>query len=264
MALSRFSVRSFKRAKNALPARRPSGVRVKNRNCFGSCKVSSPRSVSRCAIRVTFVMPSPPAGPVPARISLRTSCGSSAAITWAIMPPIEKPRRSTCSRPSARMKATASFAIASMVLGVEPLEAPTPRLSKVMTRCWAAMPSTTRGSQLSKHGGQVGEEDHRDAGLRAELAVGEVDTPGGDGAGRCVLVRRDHVAARRYRSSSCGPLVVVAVIVCSSLLKYDRTIIELRREGNVSLDTRRGVWPGTARNTRKRPGGGSSRPPVSV
>jgi hypothetical protein len=29
------------------------------------------------------------------------------------------------------MKATASFAIASMVLGVEPLEAPTPRLSNV-------------------------------------------------------------------------------------------------------------------------------------
>ena len=28
-----------------------------------------------------------PSGPVPARISLRTSCGSSAAITWAIMPP---------------------------------------------------------------------------------------------------------------------------------------------------------------------------------
>jgi len=65
MALSRFSVRSFKRAKNAWPARRPSGVLVKNRNCFGSCKVNSPRSVSRCAIRVTFVMPSPPAGPVP-------------------------------------------------------------------------------------------------------------------------------------------------------------------------------------------------------
>ena len=123
---------------------------MKKRNCFGSCKVSSPRSVSKCASRVTFVIPSPPAGPVPARMTLRTSCGSSAAISWAIMPPIEKPSRSTFSRPRARMKATASCAIASMVLGVEPPEAPTPRLSKVMTRCCAAMPSTTRGSQLSR------------------------------------------------------------------------------------------------------------------
>ena len=48
------------------------------------------------------------------------------------------------------MKATASCAIASMVLGVEPPDAPTPRLSKAMTRCCAAMPSTTRGSQLSR------------------------------------------------------------------------------------------------------------------
>jgi hypothetical protein len=39
-------------------------------------------------MRVTLSMPSPPAGPVPARIILRTSRGSSCAITWAIMPPI--------------------------------------------------------------------------------------------------------------------------------------------------------------------------------
>ena len=31
------------------------------------------------------------------------------------------------------MKVTASLAISSMVVGVAPLEAPTPRLSKVMT-----------------------------------------------------------------------------------------------------------------------------------
>jgi hypothetical protein len=37
------------------------------------------------------------------------------------------------------MKVTASLAISSMVLGVAPLEAPTPRLSKVMTRWLAAM-----------------------------------------------------------------------------------------------------------------------------
>ena len=82
--------------------------------------------VSRFEILVTFLMPSPPAGPVPARISLRTSCGSSCAITWAIMPPVENPKRSTWSKPRARMKVTASLAIAAMVSGVEPVEAPTP------------------------------------------------------------------------------------------------------------------------------------------
>ena len=46
-------------------------------------------------MRVTLSMPSPPAGPVPARIILRTSRGSSSAITWAIIPPIENPKRST-------------------------------------------------------------------------------------------------------------------------------------------------------------------------
>ena len=48
------------------------------------------------------------------------------------------------------MKVTASFAIAWMVFGVVPVEAPTPRLSNAMTRCLAARPSTTRGSQLSR------------------------------------------------------------------------------------------------------------------
>ncbi len=43
--------------------------------------------------------------------------------------------------------------------------------------------------------GQVGEEDDRDTGLRAELAVGEIHATGGDGAGRCVLERRDHLAS---------------------------------------------------------------------
>src|SRR6266540_3046356 len=48
------------------------------------------------------------------------------------------------------MNVTASLAIAWMVSGGLPVEAPTPRLSKVITRCFAAMPSTTRGSQLSR------------------------------------------------------------------------------------------------------------------
>jgi len=47
ITLSRFTVRSCNRARNSLPARRPSAVRVKNRNCFGSCKVTRARTVSR-------------------------------------------------------------------------------------------------------------------------------------------------------------------------------------------------------------------------
>ena len=178
-----------------MPARRPAGVRVKKRNCFGSCKVSSPRRVSRCAIRVTFVIPSPPAGPVPARMTLRTSCGSSAAISWAIMPPIEKPRRSTCSRPSARMKATASLRHRLDGVGrgaARGADAPVVEGDDPVLRGDAVDDS---GVPVVQDGGQVGEEDHRDAGRRAELAVGEVDTADRDRAGRRGRVRRDHVAA---------------------------------------------------------------------
>src|SRR5215208_5920637 len=59
---------------------------------------------------VTLSMPSPPAGPVPARAIFRTSCDSSCAMTCVMKPPRENPRRSTCSKPSARIKATASRA----------------------------------------------------------------------------------------------------------------------------------------------------------
>ncbi len=111
--------------------------------------LSRPRTVSRCESLVTVSMPSPPAGLVPARITLRTKPGSSCAISWAIMPPIENPSRSTCSKPRARMNVSASVAISWIVSGVLLVEAPTPRLSNVIIRCWAAMPSTTRASQLS-------------------------------------------------------------------------------------------------------------------
>src|SRR5439155_18782878 len=49
-------------------------------------------------------------------------------------PPSEKPRRSTCSKPNARMNATASCAMAATEFGVAPSDAPTPRLSKAITR----------------------------------------------------------------------------------------------------------------------------------
>ncbi|KAF0649348.1 hypothetical protein K701_13425 [Streptomyces fradiae ATCC 10745 = DSM 40063] len=49
-----------------------------------------------------------------------------------------------------QMKSTVSRAIASIVSGVEPPDAPTPRLSMVITGRRAASPSTTRGPQLSR------------------------------------------------------------------------------------------------------------------
>jgi hypothetical protein len=48
------------------------------------------------------------------------------------------------------MKAMASLAICSTVLGVLPLDAPTPVLSKAITRRVPARASTSTGSQLSR------------------------------------------------------------------------------------------------------------------
>ncbi len=48
------------------------------------------------------------------------------------------------------MKATASAAIASIVCGTDPPDAPMPRLSNAITCRLAAMPSMTRGSQSSR------------------------------------------------------------------------------------------------------------------
>src|SRR5207237_6879430 len=42
---------------------------------------------------------------------------------------------------------------------------------------------------------QVHEEDDRDTGLRAELAVGEIDTTSGDDASWRALVRRPHASS---------------------------------------------------------------------
>ena len=150
ISLSRSSERSFMRCRNSLPAPIPAGVLVKNRNCFGSWPVSKPRNMSRYVTLATLLMPSPPAGPVPVMIILRTSCGFISTISCAIIPPIEKPNRSTWSSPMASMKVMASLAISSIDAAGAPLDAPTPRLSNVITRCFVANPSTTRGSQLSR------------------------------------------------------------------------------------------------------------------
>ncbi len=48
------------------------------------------------------------------------------------------------------MNRTASWAIPSIVSGVEPPDPPTPRFPKVITRRRVASPSTMLGSQLSR------------------------------------------------------------------------------------------------------------------
>src|SRR6266511_213864 len=107
------------------------------------------------------------------------------------------------------MNVTASLAIAWIVSGVLPVEAPTPRLSKVMTRCFAANPSTTLGSQLSRVPAKCTRKMTGTPGLRAELAVDEIDTTVGDGAGWCVLVRAVHshrllLPSRLAGNPACG------------------------------------------------------------
>ena len=50
-------------------------------------------------------------------------------------------------------------------------------------------------------GGEVGEQDHRDAASRAQFAVGEVDAAGRDRAGGGVLVRGVRAVSRRLIGS---------------------------------------------------------------
>ena len=77
----------------------------------------------------------------------RTSAGRIRAMSCATKLPIEYPRRSIRSRSIAVKNAMASLAISAMVLGVVPLEPPTPALSKRISRRRAARASTSGGSQ---------------------------------------------------------------------------------------------------------------------
>ena len=104
-------------------------------------------------------------------------------MTWAIMPPSENPRMSTCVEPERPDERDGVVAIASIVSGTVPVEAPTPRLSKVITRCCAAMPSTTRGSQLSRFAARWVRKITGMPVFVAELSVGEIHAPGRDGRG---------------------------------------------------------------------------------
>ena len=87
------------------------------------------------------------------------------------------------------MKATASFAISAIELGVLPSDAPTPRLSKVITRRCEAMPSTTRGIPVVQDRREVVEEDDWRTGPGTQVPVGEGRAADIHCLGRGVLVR---------------------------------------------------------------------------
>ena len=89
------------------------------------------------------------------------------------------------------MKVQASSAIASMLSGTWPVEAPTPRLSKVMTWRFRGDGVDDPRVPVVQGGGEVDEEDDGDAALRSQLAVGVGDAAGVDGAGGRVRVDGD-------------------------------------------------------------------------
>ena len=95
-------------------------------------------------------MPGAPCGAAEARTTRLTREGRLSAISCAKKLPMEKPRRSTRSRPSASMNVSAPRAIFAIVLGVMPVVAPTPTLSKVTTLRPSLSASISGGSQLSR------------------------------------------------------------------------------------------------------------------
>jgi len=94
-------------------------------------------------------MPAAPAGAELASTADLMRSGTVSSISWAMKLPMEKPSRSKLSRPRADTKATAPVAIAATLLGVRPVDAATPTLSKAITLRLVASPSISAGSQLS-------------------------------------------------------------------------------------------------------------------
>src|SRR5215468_10243303 len=94
-------------------------------------------------------MPSPPSGPVPARITRRIKSVFSRTTCWATKPPSEKPSKSTYFRPSAWMNVTTCLAMPETVSAGSPPELATPALLNRTTGRSFAKPSVTLGSQLS-------------------------------------------------------------------------------------------------------------------
>src|SRR6266498_2192907 len=118
--------------------------------------------------------------------------------------------------------------MASTVSGTWPVEAPTPRLSKAMTWRFFAMGSMMRGSQLSSRRGQVDEEDHRDAALRAEFTVRVGDAAGGDGTRRGLGVRGDDTFVRGVVGPHDGCSFRVLTVVRRAVLDPEAALFFLR------------------------------------
>ena len=71
---------------------------------------------------------------MPVSTSLRTRSGCLTTSAWAIMPPSEKEKMSIVSNTERRDEGGGVVGgMASMLSGTEPVEAPTPRWSNVMT-----------------------------------------------------------------------------------------------------------------------------------
>ena len=136
----------------------------------------------------------PPRGPVPTRMSLRTSSGRSRAICWATCPPIENPKMSICSSPRASTSASASAAISAMLVFASPVVDPMPALSNKMTSRFAAKPSvmadrSCRDCRESAARGAMGPR------RTSEATVGEGDVPGGYEPSRGGVMRFGHGAS---------------------------------------------------------------------
>ncbi|CAN5645405.1 hypothetical protein BH10PSE6_BH10PSE6_19110 [soil metagenome] len=131
----------------------------------------------------TFLIPSPPAGPVPVRTTLRTRLGSLSTMSCATKPPREKPSKSTSAKPSARTKAIVSSAISATVSGALPPDAPTPD-SLRRSQAWSQQAVDNAGIEVIQYRAPMIQHDHRDTARRSELPVDDLRPCTIDASGR--------------------------------------------------------------------------------
>src|SRR5712664_581104 len=132
-------------------------------------------------------------------INLRTRSGACKVISCTTKPPIEKPNRSTCFRPSALMKAMASAPICSNVVGTSPELLETPALSNKIHLPVASQAIRHRRIPVV-HGAEVvlAKDERHSSGL-AEAAIGEADS-----VGLYELCRRGLVCVVIHNESPCA------------------------------------------------------------
>ncbi|CAM5297633.1 hypothetical protein SCANM63S_09873 [Streptomyces canarius] len=190
MASSRSSVRSFSRARKAWAARRSSAVPVKKRYRLGSLRVRTALMVSLTVRLVTLSMPGPPAGPVPARMSLRTRSGSSAAMTWVMKPAHQQAEQVDPVVPEGpdEQHGVAGHRLDRVRCGAAGRAGAA--LVEGDHRAPGGESVDDAGIPVVQDCGQVVEEDQWYAVVRAELPVDEDHATHGNGAVRGVLVRR--------------------------------------------------------------------------